>query len=318
MTPKFGLFTPYTLRFHSDYYNENNNDFLKRCFVLFDNLVFISPRKQDKDFVENIIRSECPDVALEIIKTFKPVNEFVSDDLLSEISFQIDPELNMCYGPNRNEFLIFIHEFLNKKFGIDSYNVNNRKEFEILDYYISALSADFNFLFRISKENKDISALFTELHRDAYFATFGGKTNVPERVLKKICSVNYFDFSNLTWPQILELKRSHFLSDFRVKFTDWLEEYSLSENIEKFEENINKYIRTSNFEFLKRNKPNLKKDIAIGVLGNIPIPIPNPVAILSSMQTVREDLKIKKDFGWLFFIQEAYYKSINNSESNLK
>ncbi|HJP62607.1 MAG TPA: hypothetical protein VJ844_04155, partial [Mucilaginibacter sp.] len=71
--------------------------------------------------------------------------------------------------------------------------------------------------------------------------------------------------------------------------------------------NIDRYIRTSNFDFLEANKPALILDSAIGVLGNVPLTIPfNPVSIYSSFMGVRKDVLQRKKFGWLFFIQEAF------------
>ncbi|WP_405250517.1 hypothetical protein [Dokdonia sp. Asnod3-C12] len=312
MTPKFGLFTPYTLRFHTENHKESSSNFLKRSLVLFDQMTYISPRQQDLGFLENIILNDSPKIATEIMTFFRPINNFVSEDFMNEISFSVNPESNMCYGPNREEFIIFIKNFLTKNFGFDAYNIKTKEEFEILDYYVSAVSADFNFLFQVSKKNKDISALYTELHRDAYTATYQGNSVSAERVLQKVCSINYFDFGKLSWEQIFELKKSDFLNDFRTKFNEWLIEYSELKDEQLFENKINKYIRTSNFAFLTKNKPKLGKSLTTGVLGNIPLPIPNPISIYTSIEQINKDVKNRKDFGWLFFIQEAFNQFTKN------
>ena len=167
------------------------------------------------------------------------------------------------------------------------------------------------FLFQISKRFEEVSALYTELHRDAYFTTYDGNATTPERVLQKVCLLNYFDFGQLTWAQILELKRSKFISDFRAKFHEWLSEFQASQSVEEFEKKVDRYIRESNFDFLKKNKPRVTSGVAKGVLGNVPMPfwLPNPIAIYTSAKQVEKELKLKKDYGWLFFIQEAFTKS---------
>ncbi|MEO9551918.1 MULTISPECIES: hypothetical protein [Flavobacteriaceae] len=311
MIPKFGLFTPYTLRFHSEYYNEDANAFLKRCMVMFENMTFVSRREQDNDFIEKTIRTQTNENIKGILEYFKPAEELVTADFISDISFTVKPESNMYYGPNHDTFVNFIKDFLTKKFGFDAHNIQNAKEYEMLDFYATALSADFNYLFQISKKNEEVSALYTELHKDAYFTTYNQNAIIPERVLQKICSLNYFDFAKLSWAEIIELKRSKFISDFRIKFSEWLNDYSTSQNIEEFEKRIDRYIKESNFDFLSRNKPNVKSEVASGILGNIPLPfsIPNPVAIYSSISQVKKEIKLKNEFGWLFFIQEAYEKS---------
>ena len=109
--------------------------------------------------------------------------------------------------------------------------------------------------------------------------------NVPERLLEKVCSINYFDFGKLTWQQLLELKRSHFISDFRKQFSIWLNEYSQSKNELEFERKLDYFIKSSNFEFLKNNKPNLTKEILKAIADFIPFPKFNPISIYSRYST---------------------------------
>ncbi|WP_183564733.1 hypothetical protein [Mucilaginibacter sp. SP1R1] len=304
---RFGLFTPYTIRFHTDLYNEPASALLKRSLILFDHNIYLEPRGQDKDFVKQIIGINDGKEQREVMALFKPVSEFVTDEWLDERRFTVDPETNLWYGPHGQQFGKFIKQFLTDRFGFDAFNYQNAKEFEMVDYYTTALSADFNFLLQISNYNPDISALFTELHRDAYFATYHNSASTPERVLEKVCSVNYFDFGKLSWTQILELKRSHFLKDFRAKFLEWLTEFEQTHDLEKFEHDIDRYIRSSTFKFLEANRPAVITDSLTGILGNVPLPIPlNPVSIYSSFMSVRKDILQRNKFGWLFFIQEAY------------
>lgn len=310
MISKFGLFTPYTLRFFSDYYNEDSSTLLKRSLVLFDQMTYISREKNNSDFIKNIVSSESTKNKTEILKYFVPATDFVSKEWITTNSFTVNPESNMYYGPNSNEFLKFIKDFITKRFGFDAYNVIKREEFEILDFYVSALSADFDFLFQLSKKNSEISALYTELHRDAYFATYENKTNLSERVLNKVCTLNLIDFGKLTWEQIIELKNSQFINDFRIKLFEWINEYNATDDESSFENSVEKYIKESNFKFLSQNTPKLGSNITTGILGNLPSPIiVNPVSIYSFIKQIKKDVQTKKDFGWLFFIQEVYSKS---------
>lgn len=310
---KFGLFTPYTLRFHSDLYNEPASALLKRSLILFDHNVYLEPRKQDLGFVEKMIGVTDIYERKEVLEFFKPVNEMIPEEQMDEWRYTVNPETNLWYGPHNKEFGIFMKEFLTKRFGFDAFHYKNAKEFEIVDFYITAMSADFNFLLNISNYNHEISALYTELHRDSYFATFQSSTSTPERVLEKVCSVNYFDFGKLSWPEILELKRSHFLKDFRSKFYEWLADFEKTKDAATFETNLSRYIRSSQFKFLEDNRPTLIEDGAMAVLSNLPIPVVNPFSIYSSIISVRSDVLKRKNFGWLFFIQEAYqkYEKIN-------
>jgi hypothetical protein len=310
MIPKFGLFSPYTLRFHAEYNYESKSSLLKRSMILFDQLVYVEPGKHDKGFVAELIHQDSTPIEKEVVSLFKPVMDFVTDDALTDMAFTVDPSSNLWYGPNSAQFLLFMKDFLTTHFGFDAYNVKNAQEFEILDYYVTALSADFTFLFQMSQQNKDISALYTQLHRDAYFATYGDTQITAERVLQKVCSLNFFDFGKLTWGQILELRQSHFLQDFRIKFQEWLIEYKLSRDESDFSKKMDLYLKASNFEFLRENQPKVLAKTVAGIVANIPLGIIGPIiSIYDSGSQLFKDVKSKKDFGWLFFIQEAFYKS---------
>jgi hypothetical protein len=308
---KYGLFSPYTLRFHSDLYHEPKSALLKRSIILFDEMAYIA-RDIEENFINEIIYSETTENVKKVIELFKPIADFVGQDYMDSLRLRVRPESNLRYGPNGQEFAEYIRGFVTRHFGFDAYNVKNAYEFDILDFYVSALSSDFDYLFHLSNYNTDFSALFTELHRDAYFATYRDQTNIPERILEKVCSINYFDFGKLSWHQILELKQSHFLKDFRVKFFGWLDDFNQTQDLAVFEKNIDQYIKSSTFDFLKANQPAVGTDIATGILGNIPTPFPNPVSIYASAMTVRKDIKLRKEFGWLFFIQEAFHKYTGN------
>lgn len=313
MNQKFGLFTPYTLKFHADYYNESSSNFLKRSLILFDELAFIAPRVKDENFLERLIDDKNPHTRERVLSNFKPIKEFVENDFIEEISFIVKPESNMYYGPNRNYFLEFIKNHIRQKFGFDPDNYQSKNEFEILDYYVTALSADVNFLFQISRKIPELSALYTELHRDAFFATYNEKSAPPERLIKSIASVNYFDFGKLSWAQILELKHNQFVNDFRIKFAEWIEEYKELGNIEYVERKIDQYIKESNFNFLSQNRPLTRINILSSILENIPTPFPNPLAVYKTVSQTVDNFQTEKEFGWLFFIQEAFHKSKNST-----
>lgn len=308
---KFGLFTPYTLRFHRDYYGEEGSKLIKRNLILFESLTYIAPMKQDKEFLSELFATDNTKLLSEMKPYFHPILEFVSEEQISHISFTVDPNTNMWHGPHGDRYDAFVRKHLNMRFGITLENSMEPKNFQILDFYMSALTSDMNFLLRLSNCNPEISGLFSELHRDAYLATYGNETISSGQVLEKICSLNYFDFGNLTWEQILELKRSHFISDFRKKIDEWLIDFIKTKDEQLFEKNLDRFIKTSQFEFLQQNKPNNIKDGILNALGEIPMPygLPNPISIYSSGSQLIKNEILKKDFGWLFFIQEGFTKS---------
>jgi hypothetical protein len=50
-------------------------------------------------------------------------------------------------------------------------------------------------------------------------------------------------------------------------------------------------------------KPHAAKSAMMGTLGNLPIPCPNPVSLLSSMLYFVDNKNRRSDYGWLYFIQ---------------
>ncbi len=101
--------------------------------------------------------------------------------------------------------------------------------------------------------------------------------------------------SNVSWKDILDLRKSEFLKAFRQKHT----ELSMSGEIER--------VFDLYYETLERLadvvKPSLAKEMAKGVLGNIPFLPVNPVAIAASAGDIYKVHKLKKDFGWVFFLR---------------
>lgn len=314
MEQKFGLFSPYTLKFHEDQTKQHSGTLLKRSFILFDEMVYIQQRKKDSGFLELALAEGDNRHLPELIQYFKPVEDFIDEDYLGDVSFTpMDGTTNMYYSHRTEIYKDFIRRYLTKTYGFDAFNVKSAQEFEILDFYVSALSADVHFLLNISKKENAFSALYTSLHRDAYFATFDQKQEVVERVLDKVCSLKYFDFANLTWKQILELRNSHFLKDFRKKFQEWLAEFNRGGSENEFEQKIGRFLNDSTFEFISRHKPNMGEQITTAIIENIPTPFSPLISIYSSFLDIQNAYLEKEKFGWLFFVQEAIEKERTNN-----
>lgn len=312
MISKLGLFTPYTLRFHSDYYRECPSSLLKRSVILFDQLVFVNHNSKSKIFIEDLVRKETNNNFNEIMDCFQPVSHFV--DTAKLLSFKVNDDSNLWYGPGSEDFLKFMKGYVSKRFDFDADNVKNAEEYDLLDFYVTAMSADFDYLFQLSKYNKEFSALYTKLHGDSYNATYAKIASTPEEVLRKVASINYFDFAKLTWQQILELKRSNFLQDFRKQFFIWLQEYEVAQNKDEFEAKLDSFMNSSKFAFLKSNRPVISKEIGKVLINNLPLNFVNPISVYSDVKSILGAVNTKQKLGWLFFIQEAFDFSTENSK----
>ncbi|WP_133255962.1 hypothetical protein [Rhodopseudomonas palustris] len=105
-------------------------------------------------------------------------------------------------------------------------------------------------------------------------------------------------FNGLSWDDVAELRQSDYLKAFRTKF------FQLS-NAGRSSRIMDEY-RDALERLADYCRPKVGRNVLLGVLGNIPLPIPiNPISIGSSVQTVAKDLRMKSEFGWAFFVRDV-------------
>jgi len=321
--PEFGVFSPYTLFLHSDISKEPYPALLKRAIVLFNRLLFIPEGiRIFKDIKESQARvkymnyvSHSDDINVldrlsEIIlldsDVFENPEKLQKEILESRLEGREDDLwLNPATSENYCDFVRqLVNDILPKSSSIS-------EKWEKQKYFIGNISYDYKLLTFLSKASPEFSGLYTELHEAAVLATLK-ETMVSDRtVISQIEEINHFDFAELSWQEILELRESDFADDFRKIVSEWVAEFSSSSSLIECQARLDRFIDDAKFDFIERNKPNLKKTVMGGILGNAPSPIViNPLGIASSIKRVHFESKLKKDFGWLLFINKAR-KSFN-------
>lgn len=123
-------------------------------------------------------------------------------------------------------------------------------------------------------------------------------TNIAETVDLVFPSV-----SELSWDEVLDLRNHRFIDSFRKTINDLLVQLDCGDQNtvrEVVDELVNKSIK----EVFSLTSPSIKKQIIKGILSNIPLNIPNPVSIASSLSDIYKDGKLEKKYGWLFFYVE--------------
>lgn len=120
----------------------------------------------------------------------------------------------------------------------------------------------------------------------------------PKDALKSKWSEATTDvFTALSWDDIFELRRSPYLNAFRAKFAEVSATGSADQIISHYHAALE--------ELAGLFEPNVKKEAAIGVLGNIPgLPI-NPIAVGASVAAVRKAKTTRDKYGWVFFLRQA-------------
>ncbi|WP_143273699.1 hypothetical protein [Aquimarina sp. MAR_2010_214] len=319
---KYGIYTIESQILHSEYYSENPSLFLKRNAILFDKLVIADGSEIygfDKLHYLNGASKEVIKNKADLEKILLSIKDFISDDNNKKpINEQPKHEDSMWGGENSSDYIEFVSDYYLKKVGKSSISKLGRYEYKELKGYIGGISNDFQTLSLANEISKDFSALFSEIHEKAFRHTYQNEKRFDKGdVIREIEKINFIDFGGLSWDEIIILRKSEFIKDFRLKIFDWTTDFLKTKDVEKFQSDLNKFINDAKFDFIDRKKPNLKKTSILGILGNIPLPIPvNPISLANSAKEIRDDIKIKKDFDWLFFIQKAYKMTMPNNDYN--
>lgn len=104
---------------------------------------------------------------------------------------------------------------------------------------------------------------------------------------------------DLTWSEILDLRKSPYLKNYRQKLWHYRGEKRFADD----------YLET--LEKLAADvRPSIVKSASIGIFSNIPLPIPlNPVGIYDSVRSVKKNKEMLDKYGWVYFILEANEKA---------
>ena len=326
---KFGVFTPYSLNSYSETNTDSPVNFLKRNAILFENLVIvpqgIGPLDGTGIFTKesylNALSKEQITDKKEFSKLFLTIDDFVnSEEKRRAFYMPQNPETSMWTGGNSAQYIQFVKEYVQKKNGYDKPDIQSREHKKELEYYIGTVSMDFQILTESSIAFPNFSGLFSEIHEQAFMATYKKDINATKEknVISAIETINHFDFGTLSWNDIVILRKSGFVNDFREKIFEWTEEYKNGVDNNEVEKKIDKFIDDAKFDFIEKRKPNLIKSFLTGILGNIPLPIPlNPISLYSSGEQTLSDKRVNATFGWLLFIQKARKTVMNNNDAKL-
>jgi hypothetical protein len=171
------------------------------------------------------------------------------------------------------------------------------------------VAQDFAVLTRMREREKQLMGVFTEAHVSLLAADLieQGITGDPlGRLLLDGGAYHpggFPDFGALSWAEIVELRGDARVSDFRRKLArlsagDF--RYERSNQLPLWQE----YVHDLE-SLLVDVRPHATHSAIMGALGNIPMPFPNPVSLLSSMLDFVDNKNRRSDYGWLYFMQSA-------------
>lgn len=315
MKNKYSIFTPDTTYLWFESTGEKPGKYLKRLAILFDNLV-IAPvgigkiGKDNLDFPRNsdylnYSTKEELKYSKELDEILLDIDDFVLDADAKD--YDITSPETLWMGENNSYFIDSIINFVCEKFGKSSIDDLTKSEYEHIKMYIGQINMDYNIISTTINKYDDFSTVFSNIHKRILEATFLDSKKVDHgKVVAEMESINMIDFGSLKWDQIIELRKSGFISDFRLKIDEWLAEYKSSKNNSEFENKMRRYVEDTKFDFISQNKPNFIKTGILGLLGNLPSPIGvNPFGIYSAVQDLVQDYNQLQKYKWLYFLQEA-------------
>ncbi len=323
MISKYGVFTPYSLNLYSECNTDSPANFLKRNAILFEHLVIVpqgigpldgSMLFTKSSYLNAFSREEIKNKS-DFGNILLTIDDFVEEDKLKDFYQPSDFNDSMWAGEYSDRYLDFVYTYVQNKLGLPSKEIQSKDHWEELKYYIGTISTDFQILHEARKRLEGFSALFTEMHENAFKATYNlSQSKIDHNpVINQIEEINCFDFGILSWDEIIELRKSEFVKDFRFHMFTWINEFYKTNDVDEFQKKINKFINTAKFDFIDRHEPDVSKSIISGIIDNIPLPIPvNPISVLSTISDIRKESKERKEFGWLFFVQKAFRQALKH------
>jgi len=173
-----------------------------------------------------------------------------------------------------------------------------------LGFYMHCLFADFDLYSNLSENNPEYSGLISPLLKDVIFSVFNANKNTGEELINEISKIEMVDFGALNWKEIYELRKSGFAKDFRIKIKEWLLEFENDRDVELINSKIKAYIDDSKLDLRLRNRPDASRTIFTAILSKISFSF----SLLLKGKQINDQIKQKKDFGWLHFIDDARVK----------
>lgn len=125
---------------------------------------------------------------------------------------------------------------------------------------------------------------------------FNYRLELREKSGTKYLSKISLNLDELTWQDILDLRKSEFISSFRNKFNDFIVSHNFQEFHHHYLEALEKLM-----DLVKPDLRNMKLEL---VLGNFPLGLINPISLYGSLRDMHKAKKLIDDYGWVFFLHE--------------
>lgn len=132
---------------------------------------------------------------------------------------------------------------------------------------------------------------------------------VSIEILKDVIEKNLPDFSKMTIKEILELRSEGTISDFRKRIRELSTVAVKTERPIEIRELVDQELMRDLWALAKDVRPNIPVATLRATISNIPLPVPNPMGIIDSAYSIYEGVKLKRKYGWLFFIAEMREKA---------
>ena len=105
------------------------------------------------------------------------------------------------------------------------------------------------------------------------------------------------DLSQVSWEDLIDLRQSPFLKDFRRKYVDFQRRGESDNILAIYEEGLER--------LSDEVRPSVYGQVTKALLANLPLSPVNPVAVASSIEDISKAKKLKSTYGWLFFFREV-------------
>jgi hypothetical protein len=112
------------------------------------------------------------------------------------------------------------------------------------------------------------------------------------------------DFGQMSWAQILHLRRSRFWHDFRAHL----------ETIGRQGDSLPTAIWDELWRYTGETFPSLGRASILGIIGSLPFPGSPIIGFVSSTADLAHAMKTREEFGWLYFLLEANKKRSGRSK----
>lgn len=167
---------------------------------------------------------------------------------------------------------------------------------------IGHLQSDFGFYYHVSAMEREVVGMFTPYHT-GFMETISdrGDQQAWTRMTVQSSEISIVDVGALTWSDVLDLRNSFYLDDFRVKIQDAMgKDGDISD--------LHAEAVDAMLDLASEIEPEPKLATAKAVLGNLPNPFfgINPFSMASDVSQIREELNLAERYGWIFFLADAH------------